>query len=163
MLIYLHGCSGVGKTTIAKSLAKNLNNAQVIDQDDFYLANKPKILINGQLKSNWDCLEALDMIKFIETIQNSKADYIIVTGFALRNMPKPDLGILLNYNVDNVLDAIIKARAHKNHDLTMIKEVIYPFYLETLKQIYATHTVDVFNNGVRIDIDDITKKILKLF
>ena len=59
--ILISGLSGCGKTTVGRKLAAILPNAIFIDGDQFYLKEKPKVILSdGSAVSNWDCAEAID-------------------------------------------------------------------------------------------------------
>ncbi len=52
MLIYLHGVSSSGKSTIGNALLNHLNNAILIDKDTYYKKIKPVVTIYD-IKTNF--------------------------------------------------------------------------------------------------------------
>ena len=184
MLLYLHGISSAGKTSIGKELLKHLPNAILIDQDTYYKKLKPLVTFKGAkgpaltgdqvyTSANWDTHEAIDFIQFNDDIQEAVNlyDYVIVTGFALRQpymLFKPDLSILLDIG-DNALHKIVTARrVSKGYsgdkaikDYYMVSQVVYPYYLETLKEIYVDYVLPVYNQDQRILLKDLVSQILQ--
>src|SRR5438445_12158768 len=100
-LIFLHGASSVGKSTLGTLLQHALPHAALINQDTYFYEKKPFVTIDNKLVQNWDCDESIDYHRFVHDIQllQKTHDYVIVTGFALRNYLlhglKPTIGFLL--------------------------------------------------------------------
>lgn len=183
MLLYLHGISSAGKTSIGKALLNHLNNAILIDQDTYYKKLKPLVTFKGAkgpsvkgdqvyTSANWDTHEAIDFIQLNDDIQEAVNlyDYVIVTGFALRPqymLFKPDLSILLDIG-DNALHKIVTARrASKGYagdkaikDYYMVSQVVYPYYLETLKEIYVDYVLPVYHLDERIGLKKLIDQVL---
>lgn len=174
MLIYLHGVSSSGKSTIANELLNHLENAIVIDQDTFYKKEKPIITFQGDKlykTANWDTAEAIDFIQFNQKIKNAlnSYNYVIVTGFALRDVYmqlKADVSILLNIG-DEAINKITKARLTSKgykgdkaiKDYYMVEQVVLPYYQETLKNITYQYIINVFDNERRL-LNDLVYEVL---
>lgn len=117
-LIFIHGISSSGKSTIGKLLEKVLGLSHWIDQDTFYLSDKPKVSFDNEdvssttctqeekrtyTSSNWDCIEAIDFDSLRHSIIASlcRYEYVIVTGFALRQKElnlTGDYSFVLNFD-----------------------------------------------------------------
>ncbi len=174
MLIYLHGVSSSGKSTIGNALLNHLNNAILIDQDTYYKKIKPVVTFQGDQfyrTSNWDTTDAIDFDTFNHHIENAmnQYSYVIITGFALQDQYmtlKPTLSILLDIGT-NPIDKIAKARQiSKNYkgekavrDFYMVQEVVYPYYQETLQNITG-YKVQVYDDQRR-PLDEIVNEILE--
>lgn len=110
-LIFIHGISSSGKSTIGKLLEKVLGLSHWIDQDTFYLNDKPKVSFDNEdansttctqqqkiyTGSNWDCIESIDFDALRYSIIASLCcyEYVIVTGFALR---QKELNLTADYS-----------------------------------------------------------------
>ena len=177
MLIYLHGVSSSGKTSIGNELLKHLDNAILIDQDTYYKSLKPQITFVGDkvyTVANWDTAEVIDFNQFNNVIEQAleKYKWVIVTGFALRDeymRLKADLSILLDIG-DHPLCKITAARQVSKgyqgekaiRDFYMVEKVVLPYYEETLKHITYHYKLKVFNMERR-SLKELTKEILSLF
>lgn len=186
-LIFLHGASGVGKTTIGNLLSQKLENSVVIDQDSFYKKKKPTIeyTIDEQdqdgepiiiKEKNYDTIDAIDMEELDKKITEclESYSYVIVTGFALRLNSlknKPDINILIDYGVDPDKAKLImsesrqKSKGYKDEkaekDKIRIEKVVWPYYEETLKCIGNVQIIPAFNEDGRINARKIVKQIIK--
>lgn len=189
ILIFIHGISGSGKSTIGKELLDKLPDSIWIDQDTFYRKNKPlitfhlsvndnegkEILSNNITVENWDCEEAIDFWSFRNKIKKDLMvyKYVIVTGFALREKcmwMKADYSFLLDFDMEptETLKLITKIRSEtkfkteekKHRDYWMIREVVLPFYTQTLKEIQKSKTITVYDSMGRIDKSIIVNKIM---
>lgn len=174
MLIYLHGCSASGKSTIGNALLNHLDNVILIDQDTYYKKIKPVISFQGDkfyTTANWDTADAIDFDVFNYQIGEAIIQYnwVIVTGFALRDQYmtlKPNLSFLLDIG-DHPIEKIIKGRQiSKNYkeekaikDFYMVQEVVYPYYQETLQNITYNYKVQVYNDE-RKPIEVLVNEIL---
>ncbi len=177
-LIFIHGISSVGKSTVGSELRKYLNNAILIDQDTFYKINKPYVLLGNQNVPNWDCVEAIDFTSFNNAILDLKNNYnyVIVTGFALREKEmkiKPDINILLDFGLSeqNAINTIISGRIvskniktieKKYKDEMMVKNIVWPYYQETLTKIGNYHRIVVYEHNQRLSIDSILHHIINI-
>jgi Cdc6-like AAA superfamily ATPase len=173
--IAIHGISGSGKTTIGKALTQELwkkdkrKNFAYIDQDSYYLPEKPMIkLSNGLVCKNWDTLDALDFGLLRRDLAMN--NHVVCSGFALRNLPF-DINILLSTghtDTDVINRCIENRRVSKGltadrleKDKLMIREVVYPYFLDTLKSIKINLKIDVYNSdGSRKSIPEIVNIIL---
>lgn len=174
MLIYLHGVSSSGKTSIGNELLNHLDNAILIDQDTYYKKIKPQITFQGDKLyqvANWDTAEAIDFCQLNQVIEEAVKQYrwVIVTGFALRDeymSLKADISILLDIG-KNPIEKIIKARqvskGYKDEkaikDQYMVEQVVWPYYQETLKNISYHYKISVFNDKRKL-LKDLVKEIL---
>lgn len=188
-LIFINGITSTGKTTIGKLLVvqQQLKNSFLIDQDSFYKHNKPLITLTDSenqkfTTSNWDCDEAIDFTSLNITIKCKLAqyDYVIVTGFALKSnliTIIPDFSFLLTHSnnsieltADFIQQNIIETRRQSkgfkglkaDRDEIMVKNVIWPYYLETLTNLYNYHIIAVYRDNKRIDKTIILKQILDI-
>lgn len=189
-LIFIHGVSGSGKSTIGKELCERIYNSVWIDQDQFYRKEKPLItftnglspFLNGKniisyTTSNWDSEEAIDFEALRAKINElrHKFNYVIVTGFALRLhllRLKADYSFLLVFNVDNkkAIDIVTKARLESKQfdtpekvekDYWMVRKVVWPFYIDTLEKIEPSVRVITCINGERLSPHTIVGNIIK--
>jgi nicotinamide/nicotinate riboside kinase len=82
LIIGISGVSSSGKTTLARLIRNIFPNTFILHEDDFYKPDA-EIPLNPSADNvaDWDCLEALDLPKFQESLQ-----YIRRMG-----MPPPDL------------------------------------------------------------------------
>lgn len=166
MLLAISGISGSGKSTLGKILASRLG-WEYLDQDSFYRKEKPSItLSNGAQVKNWDCLEALDLDKMNESIQEILLrGNLVLTGFALRDdvlSVKPTYHIHLNTGSspreiqERCIQARRKSKGVNEIDRLMVSEVVYPFYVETLKKSKFTREIAVYGeNGERKSVEEV--------
>ncbi len=169
--IAIHGISGSGKTTIGKVLVQELSkrkNFAYIDQDSYYLAEKPSIkLSNGLVCKNWDTIDALNFAALRRDLAMN--NYVVCSGFALKNL-QFDVNILLNTGLtdDEIIARCVEnRRVSKNltadkleKDKLMIREVVYPYFLDTLKNIKINLRIEVYNaDGSRKSIQEIVNII----
>lgn len=168
-LLIIHGLSGSGKTTLANYASKFLD-AEVIDQDSFYLKNKPTVtLSNGMTVKNWDCLEAIDWHSLEEKVMSSiERTNVILVGFCLRTDKIKRIVDRANFCVELVYGSIDsnnkelckKSRmAAKNidaaRDSIIVDEIVWPFYQETRKKIKVDVVVTVYKDGMRKSLFDL--------
>ena len=182
-LIYIHGGSGVGKSTLGNKILEDLNqlygnnSAVLIDQDTFYYKDKPIIEYDNVKEANWDTLDAIDMNLFNERISEfMKLDFsfVIVTGFALRQMHlSANLEILLDYNMtpENAREKMILARQQSKgykgekaiKDRKRVEMIVWPYYEVTLKSLRNFTKIDVFDEkGERIPVETLSGQLLRL-
>ena len=185
--IFISGISGVGKSTVTKQLAKDLNFIHV-NQDNYYLRSKPEIILSNGLKvKNWDSIFALDFDKLNKDLKDLhlKGLNIILEGFCLRDdliNIKPDIHIHLSYvpvpnfadltsyindAKDFIITKIIYSRSQAKpgikNDEIVVKELVWPFYIETLENSIINYVVNTFDEkGNRIGVDILVKNIKDL-
>lgn len=175
-LIFIHGVSGSGKSTVGEMLKTLLLPwSTLIDQDQFYKAEKPSIILDGYKTKNWDCEDAIDFEAFRRAIREKLHDYlyIFVTGFALRKelmQIDADYSYLLEFDLkdEDAISQIINARLkskeisdNERRDRLMVSEVVWPFYLETKKLIQPSKVIVVYGGNGRTNLWDIVVCILK--
>jgi adenylate kinase family enzyme len=182
-LIFIHGISGSGKSTIGKELYTRLHNSVWIDQDQFYRKEKPLITFTNDdnsiyyTTSNWDSEEAIDFESLRAKINELryKFSYVIVTGFALRLhllRLKADYSFLLVFNVSDkkAIEIVTKTRMESKQfntsekvekDYWMVRKVVWPFYLDTLEKIEPSMRVFTFIDGQRLSSSVIAGKITR--
>ena len=186
--IFISGISGVGKSTVSKQLAKDLNFIH-INQDNYYLKSKPEVTLSSGLKvKNWDSAQALDFDKLNKDLieyQLRGRENIILEGFCLRDdliKIKPDIHIHLSYIPvptfadltsyindfkDFIIPKIIKSRSQAKpgikNDEIVVKELVWPFYIETLENSFINYVVNTFDEeGNRIKVEVIIDRIKEL-
>ena len=182
-LIFIHGCSSVGKSFIGRALQFKLEESILIDQDSFFKKDKPlvTIIVNGQdaSVSNYDCDEAIDYDKFTSHIKLALGvyKYVIVTGFALRNYLvkcTPDYGFILflgcEHDMQKTTEKIIKQRRISkkfatqekiDRDAAMVNQVVLPYFSNTLAHLDCKYHIDVFDgHGDRVSCKDILNIML---
>lgn len=170
MFLAISGISGSGKSTIGLQLSKDLG-LKYIDIDSFYISNKPYItLSNNVTVKNWDCLEALDITNLKLKIKEEASKGLILVGFTLRDdlfdEVKPHCHIHLSSGKtkDEIIQRCIKSRQQSkslNLDELNVREVVYPFYMETCTKSTINHIIEVYHNNERKSIKDIISEILK--
>lgn len=176
MLIYLHGVSTSGKSTIGSALSKQLTNAIHIDQDTYYKSVKPMVTFEGDksyVTSNWDTVMAIDFDHFNLVIVKAIEQYswVIVSGFAMHDelmTLKPDVSFLLDYNINNPMDKISEQRKiskeysgeKEEKDYWIVRKVLWPYYQETLKKISYDYNIKMFKEDKRRPIQDIVKEMI---
>lgn len=171
ILIAVSGISGAGKTTLAKELSKLITNCVFMDEDDFFVAEPPKVkLSNGYVATNRDCYEAIDIQAFQTALAHTlKTSNVVVAGFALTTdilgVPADRHFHLVTAHTPQDLEArCIAARSATkkiNHDELKIRELVIPFYHATLRRSNITKFIDVFDDqGTRLDVYDIATLML---
>jgi adenylate kinase family enzyme len=196
-IICISGISGSGKTTLGKLFVDKHNDYILIDQDSFFLKNKPKIMLsNGNIVSNWDCIDCIDWDLLNETvIETSKKNKVLLTGFALWNNKLKfkvkrhihltflcpsiegqnkinidgrnycyydNLDTMYSYllNITNENQDIVKLKCSEarlnskninsvddiKKNILMVEEIVFPFYIETLKESKFTDILSVNTN-----------------
>jgi thymidylate kinase len=176
-LIFIHGLSGVGQTTIGNELSRRLNGnisgkSIVIDQDWFYTKMKPSITYERDdgiyvTKSNWDTLESINMEGLNKSIRDGLSiyKYVIVTGFALRQdifineklescmglINIPDVNILLTYNSSENLTEKVQEQRSQSKSLNVTED------LQRIKKViipYYLETLTHIGEYISIDVFD---------
>jgi hypothetical protein len=183
MLICLSGISGVGKTTIGKIVTSKIPRTIFVDQDSYFIQKKPVIkLSNGEIVSNYDCLEAIDWEKLnkdLHSLMKEKWNVLLV-GFALweeKLEMKPNFHFLLSdFDLDSLNSSKLEERCiqsrslsknfkNKERDQLMVREVLVPFYLLSLKKLgdfIVIRTSFLNDDGklVKYNIEDIVSSLL---
>jgi shikimate kinase len=174
-LFIVSGISGSGKTTLGQRLALTLSWT-FIDQDTFYLPNKPKVTLADQTKvSNWDCEEALDLKQCVEQLTEAlKHNHVVFVGFAprdawlqLKTLPASKiLHVHLSTGDDRetIISRCVQSRTRSKKmtpdraalDAKVVRELVYPFYVDTLSKCTITHQVSVYDaSGQRRSINEL--------
>lgn len=175
-LYVISGISGSGKTTLGVALKKKFPHMVHIDQDAFFLKDKPKVkLSDGSEVKNWDCLEAIDSM-FTEAIREClMLNPVLLTGFALCREMLPVIPVVHIHLVtsDNPEDLESRCKAARSkakninvdRDALVVKELVVPFYHYVVRNSDITHILKVFNiDGERVPlmwIVLVAKKIVK--
>lgn len=170
-IIAVSGISGAGKSTIGKLISEKLHGIY-IDQDWFFKKDKPRVkLSDGSITSNWDCKEAIDLKamnnRIRQELKNNKP--IIIGGFALWDeFFDPDITPNIQFHIKIPKDLSLETRlkvknftpeTRRKQEL-IFNELVYPFYLETLKHSKIDHFVEGLENGKRRSIDEMIKEIM---
>jgi len=154
------------------SKTNKINNRIFKDQDDFFVDIKPKTLpiFNGKTKSNWDCIEAIDWKSLNQWLFDHKHANVVFVGFCLRGdliniIPDEHIHLSLDDNdIETTVNRcansrIVSKQLNKkqkcDNDEIMVRQVIIPFYLETLKHTKITKYINVYNNNNRLSVDDL--------
>lgn len=148
LLIVVSGLSGAGKTYQAQRLAKLLKLTH-IDQDRFYKScnQMPDITFsNGIEMKNWDCLESLDFKRQNQMIDRHVRQGVIFSGFACRQHVF-EHHIDLHIHLQITPSTCYERRQYQGKDdpelgQLIIDELVYPFYVETLKSSRIDHIID---------------------
>jgi gluconate kinase len=163
----ISGISGTGKTTIGKMVAK-YKNWTFIDQDSFYLQEKPLIMLSLGIKvKNWDCIESIDWHKLNNEVKKTlQLNNVLLVGFALWSSyisfpVEKHIHLFYGTGIDNdIILCYFNRKESKNltndnilKDISIIKELVFPFYFKTLENSIITHYIRVYNENIRIDID----------
>ncbi len=172
--IALHGISGSGKTTVGRALAELLG-CPYIDQDSFYLREKPLVrLSDGSEVRNWDTMEAIDETRLRDTLSKAERSgrdqdcAYICGGFALRGLSF-DTNVLLQTGdtQEQIIARCIAARQQSKgfsgpkaqRDSRMVREVVYPYYCETVSLLTELKVVKVYHGEQRRFVCDLVAEI----
>jgi thymidylate kinase len=173
-IIAISGISGSGKTTISSKLAI-IFNATHIDQDSYYIKEKPKVLLsNGVMTSNWDCFKSLDLVQMNKDLRIP--GLVIISGFALSDAVfeddnKPDVHIHLIIPKELSLETRLVVKNFKNdkigHDALVFNqtlvfnELVYPFYQKIVNESTIHKTIDCCTSNNRKLLDTILDEIIE--
>jgi len=182
MLIVISGISGSGKTTIGRALVKYFNSFKgandeaykFVDEDSFYLKNKPKVkLSNGLVVANWDTLEAIDINSLRLTIESS--ENIVLVGFTLtKEIIGEYKSIHFHLSIGDTDEVVIRrcVEARKRSkgfrgdkakiDELVVREVVMPFYKRTLKESDIDFKIDIYDHDKRRSVSEIVEVIMSL-
>lgn len=102
---------------------------------------------NGVKMKNWDCKEALNIDKMNNAItEHLSKEGVIFSGFACRDewfTMKIDFHIHLQIDIDT---CYLRRQEQGKDSVKMghiiVKELVYPFYMETLKKSRIDFTID---------------------
>ena len=165
-LYLISGLSGCGKTTLGKYVAEK-KSAVFVDQDSFYYQKKPIVrLSDGTNVKNWDCVEVMDWVSMkLKVISLLRDTDVVLVGFALRHY---DISTIKDYaaktvhielsygdeeelNLQRCIDSRKKSKTiNEERDVLVVKELVWPFYCETKKDLRSDKTIYVYKeNGER--------------
>jgi len=172
MFVCISGISSSGKTTIGKLVAEKLGYV-FVDLDLFYLPRGPNVILsNGIVKKNWDCLETLDFELLNSILENNLyiGRGVILVGFTLQDdllYRAPDVHIHLSMgNTESeIIERCILSRKRTKKvkdDELMVREVVYPFYVETLSKSTITYTIETYLGEIRKSIDIIFEEVSRI-
>lgn len=186
-VIVISGLSGSGKTTLGKLFVAKHQEYVLIDQDTFFLKDKPKVkLSTGEIVSNWDTVDALNWDSLNCAVNQARRyNPVMFTGFApwTNRITFPvALHIHLSYDLSgvNAISRCITARCKskgfidskkRERDELMVHEIIYPFYIETLRNSDIDFMLPVFDESSikhssmlnkRVDIKVLLEEIERL-
>jgi len=179
-LYVISGISGSGKNTLGNVLidllvSRDYNLVMFVDEDDFYLAQKPVVkLSNGEIVPCWDDLSAINpnfpciIRKYLET------QPVLLVGFALPVSMLPvrpvvHIHLVIASNPDDLENRCISARImakpniNKERDALMVREVVTPFYHQMVMRSDISNLLNVYTEtGQRIPIDDLANMAIKM-
>lgn len=174
-LYVISGISGSGKTILGQLLAKQIKGSIFIDQDEFFIKDKPYVILSdGSRGRNWDCLESLSSSMTDQIYDLLLKQPVILVGFALCRevlpvIPKVHIHLITGTNLDDIEQRCVAARTitkpnnDLNRDKLMVKEVVIPFYNKIVANSDITHFISVFDNkGERIIISELIETINKI-
>lgn len=181
-LYAISGISGSGKTTLGRMLAPQIRtpdgtNCVFVDQDQFYIKDKPLVLLsNGKTVRNWDTVAALNR-KMCDII-NAMLDQapVVLVGFLLSRsvlatlQPTVHIHLVLAHNPADLSarckEARIRAKPGMNPDTDalVVDEVVIPRYRETVAFSDITHWVPVYqaDTGLRRTPDELLVQLLDI-
>jgi uridine kinase len=170
MFIAISGISGSGKSTIGQALATTLNLTYV-DQDSYFIPQKPSITMSdGSMVKNWDCMDALDIHSLKHTIIQLAPNGLILVGFALRDevFPFPptchihlSTGSLKSQIIERSIASRQQSKGAKRIDELMVREVVYPFYQDTISKSTIDYIIEVYkDDDSRKTVNEIMNEIL---
>lgn len=115
----------------------------------------------------------IESVKF--TIKEKAPTGLLLVGFTLRDdlfdnfKPHCHIHLSTGQTKDQIVErCIVNRQKSKNFsslttDRLNVKEVVYPFYVETITKSTINHIVEVFdNNGERRSVDDIISEIMQI-
>lgn len=178
----ISGLSATGKTTIGRRIENDflideVKHIEFIDQDWYYKDNKPKVLLSsGENVSNWDCVEAIYWGTLNADIKYKlKSRDVLLVGFALWEslMEFPiERHVHLTYSqshckkdIQKCIDGRIRSKKLKTlekreKDRLMVEEIVFPFYLETLKKSKIDDLIAVYDEkDNRRDINELVREV----
>lgn len=185
VIIFISGPSGVGKSTACKKLAED-NSFVLIQQDSYFVSKEKKPLVrlsDGTELRNWDTYQSVDFDRFNADILKARftSQVVIVEGFCLtasKIKVIPDLHIHISYvesehvtyiEVGNesviqqrMLESRKRSKPNVKNDELMIKEIVYPFYVQTLYLAKFDYVVPAFIAGERIPVDLVVNRLFEL-
>lgn len=174
MIILLSGISGSGKSTLAKKFVQKHKEFVHIELDDFYKENKPIVTLSNDDKvKNWDCEEAIDWSLFNKEVCQNEGN-IIISGFCLKDellqfgcdkhvhlstdSKKEDYTILQRCTLARMISKKLTMNKIKR-DALIVKELVMPFYKDSLKKSSITHTIEVYENYNRKDVENLLEEL----
>lgn len=166
MRVLISGISASGKTTLGKALAERLGFV-FVDGDSFYLKKKPKVLLsNGEIVSNWDCVEAIDWDALNAEIA-SHDDVIFVFFAPMMEKFLVDIDFHIRLNMGETIEnKCIEWRSktkpfsdkERLRDKLMVKEVVIPFW-EQFSNQYVDYVLDVFCEDERRPAEELLDEL----
>lgn len=184
------GKTTIGRRIENDFLIDEVKRIEFIDQDWYYKDNKPKVLLSsGEHVSNWDCVEAIYWGTLNADVKYKlKSRDVLLVGFALwENMLEFPIErhVHLTYSdpCSTIKDGLcpskkdiqkcidgrmiskkLKTLEKQQKDKLMVEEIVFPFYLETLKKSKIDDFIAVYDKkDRRRDINVLVREVKRSF
>ncbi|CAF2510017.1 unnamed protein product [Rotaria sp. Silwood2] len=168
LVVGLGGVTSGGKTTMCQFLedlfSSNKYNLNIksLHIDDYFRSNDDPhhIHLDKFNHHDWDCLNALDIDRFIQDFQSTRliCDILLIEGFLIFNIvssSKDDYRYDLAYYFDLPYEECRKRRYERNYDPPdpegYFEEHVWDAYIKAKKEAFEQ------NKDVRLEIVDTTK------
>ncbi|KAI9664343.1 MAG: ribosylnicotinamide kinase [Alyxoria varia] len=149
LVVGLSGVSSSGKTTLAHILRDIWPKSFILHEDDMYLPDSQIPVKNGI--QDWDCLEAIDLVKFRKTLQ-----HIHVHGALPNDLnPKEDENITVPKGVDYFVIFECRERAKEligDHSGPIFFVDGFLLYAQSMKDVWSQFDLKLF---LRADFEDV--------
>lgn len=143
LIIGISGPSSSGKTTLARLLRDIYPRAFILHEDDFYKPDTDIPINKDHDVADWDCLEAIDMPKFLQTLHYIRTNGTVPADFS----SKEDKNSIGEVNVDGTLFEDLKWKASRwmFADAPPIAIIDgFLLYAEGMKDVRDTFDVKLF-------------------
>jgi adenylate kinase len=157
MIICITGTPGVGKSTVAKRLAKKIG-AEVLDLEE--IAKKEKIVKGYDRKAHSYIIDETKLTKAIKKHTNEKDKYVIPNHLAQFISPKiVDICIVLRYNPKKLMTRLRRRGYPEKKVLENVEaEILDACLIEAIQNKHKIHEIDTTEKKV----DEIVSEIISI-
>ncbi|MCD6575975.1 MAG: adenylate kinase family protein [Nanoarchaeota archaeon] len=160
MILILTGTPGVGKSTVAKHLAKKIN-AEVLDLEK--IAKKEKIVKGYDRKARSYVINETKLTKAIKKYVTKDENYIIPNHIAQFISPKiVDICVVLRYDPKKLASRLKRRGYHKSKINENVEaEILDTCLIEALQNKQKVHEIDTTGKKVKEIVNEILDIINK--